>query len=384
MLAHSYYRRDAETQRGKSRFLRIFVKPMSRRTAFLLFFCLVVFAVNLSCGSKPTDMRTMIPAETLVYLESNDLAAMLQPVVNSRQFSGTTASKPDLSPMKGVQAAVAVMGFELSEKKINDEQSIAMVQPRFVVVADTKAWNYQAAAFAEHKLGDLAAGIFGGEATLESSGKHGGKFFVWTAVDGRKAYALVTDSLIWFGNDENAIEKSLAARRGELANIAGTGKLQPIESGMLGKGYISTDGIGQIANLAAMKLAIEAGEENELRTAVAAVLPEMIRSSAVEIRWVSFRAEQGIEDRFTAILPTERKAANNEILTELVDSFFEGIEQTTGEEIADVIGERRDNTVSAPNRISRREDHFTADTAERRITSDLGFIGWLIAQMAGD
>ncbi|QQS34229.1 MAG: hypothetical protein IPM50_06580 [Acidobacteriota bacterium] len=329
-------------------------------------------------------MRALVPAETLVYMESNDLAALLQPVVTSRQFSSTAASKPDLSPMKGVQAAVAVTGFELTEEKVNEEQSIAKVQPRFVVVADTKAWNYQAVAFAEHKLGELAAGIFGGEATLEAIDKHGGKFFVWTARDGRKAHALVIDSLIWFGNDENAIEKSLAARRGETPNISSTGKIQPPESGTLARGYVSTDGIAQIANLAAMKIATEAGDENELRTVVAAVLPEMIRSSATEIRWTSFRAEQGIEDRFAAVLPAERKAANNEMLTELLDSFFEGIEQTTGEEIAEAIGDRRENSPSAPNRIHRREDHFTTDTAERRVTSDLGFVGWLIAQMAGE
>lgn len=329
-------------------------------------------------------MRTLVPAETLVYLESNDLAALLQPVLNSRQFSSTAASKPDLSPLSGVRAAASVTGFELSEDKVNDEQSIANVQPRFVVIADTRAWNYQAVAFAEHKLGEFAAGIFGGEAALEASEKHGGKYFVWTASDGRKAFALVIDSLIWFGNDENAIEKSLAARRGELPNISSTGKLQPAEPGTLAVGYISTDGIAQIANLAAMKIATEAGEESELRTVVATVLPEMIRSSATELRWSTFRAEQGIEDRFTAVLPAERKTAQTEILTELVDSFFEDIEQTTGEEIADAIGERRENAPSAPNRIHRREDHFTADTAERRITSDLGFIGWLIAQMTGE
>lgn len=364
--------------------LQIFANVVYRRASFVLTLCLCVYAVNLSCGSKPTDMRTLVPAETLVYLESNDLAALLQPVVGSRQFSSTAASKPDLSPLRGVQAAVAVTGFEFSEEKLNDEQSIAKVQPRFVIVADSRAWNYQAVAFAEHKLGEFAAGIFGGEAAAEAEDKHGGKFFVWTAPDGRKAYALVIDGLIWFGNDENAIEKSLAARRGELPSIAGTGKLQRLEPGTLGSGYVSADGIGQIANLAAMKIAIEAGEENELRTAVAAVLPEMIRSSATEIRWASYRADQGIEDRFTAVLPAERKTAQTEILAEIVESFFEGIEQTTGEEIAEAIGERRGNSPSAPNRVSRREDHFTADTAERRITSDLGFIGWLIAQIAGE
>ena len=39
-----------------------------------------------SCSSKPSDLRTLVPAETLVYLETNDLAAALQPIVDSKPF----------------------------------------------------------------------------------------------------------------------------------------------------------------------------------------------------------------------------------------------------------------------------------------------------------
>src|SRR5882757_7244485 len=92
-------------------------------TAFWLLFslCLCVSAVNLSCGSKPTDMRSLAPAETLVYLETNDLAAALQPIVDSKPFNEVAKSKPDFSALKGVQLAVAVTGFETSEEKLTDE-----------------------------------------------------------------------------------------------------------------------------------------------------------------------------------------------------------------------------------------------------------------------
>ncbi|MGB5013127.1 MAG: hypothetical protein WBO68_03780, partial [Pyrinomonadaceae bacterium] len=86
-------------------------------------------------------MRTLVPAETLVYLETNDLAVALQPIVDAKPFMEVAKSKPDLSALKGVQLAVAVTGFETSEEKLTDEHSVGRVQPRFVAVADTHAWN---------------------------------------------------------------------------------------------------------------------------------------------------------------------------------------------------------------------------------------------------
>ena len=61
-------------------------------------------------------MRSLAPAETLVYLETNDLAAALQPIVDSKPFNEVAKSKPDFSALKGVQLAVAVTGFETPKK----------------------------------------------------------------------------------------------------------------------------------------------------------------------------------------------------------------------------------------------------------------------------
>ena len=202
-------------------------------------------------------MRTLVPAETLVYLETNDLAAALQPIVDAKPFMEVAKSMPDLSALKGVQLAVAVTGFETSEEKLTDEHSVGRVQPRFVAVADTHAWNSNAVAFAEKKLGGFVAKIYDSEPTVEKTDKHGGKYFTWTATDGRKAFALVIDSIIYFGNDESAIEKCLAVKRGETDSILKTGKIQTASPEVLASGYVSTDGIAQIANLAGLKFASE-------------------------------------------------------------------------------------------------------------------------------
>jgi len=243
-------------------------------------------------------MRTLVPAETLVYLETNDLAAALQPIVDSKPFTEVAVKKPDFSALKGVQVAVAVTGFETTEEKITDEQSIGSVQPRFVAVADTHAWNYQAVKFAELKLGSFVANIYNSEPTLEKTEKNGGSYLTWTAKDGRKAYALVIDALIYFGNDATAIDKCLAVKRGESDSIAKTGKIKPPDPTTLASGYVSTDGVAQIAALVGIKFASEAADETEVQSAIAGVLPKLIRGTITDVTWTMTKGEQGIEDKY--------------------------------------------------------------------------------------
>ena len=302
----------------KHRFRNFRIRYILLRNFLSLF---VLICVNLwliflsSCSTKPTDMRTLVPAETLVYLETNDLAAALQPIVDAKPFMEVAKSKPDFSALKGVQLAVAVTGFETSEEKLTDEHSVGRVQPRFVAVADTHAWNSNAVAFAEKKLGSFVANIYDSEPTVEKTDKNGGKYFTWTATDGRKAFALVIDSLIYFGNDESAIEKCLAVKRGETDSILTTGKIPVPDPTTLAQGYVSTDGIAQIAALVGLKFASEAADESEVQSAIAGILPQLIRNSITEISWTSTKTEKGIEDRYTVGMPHEVASVFNETMT---------------------------------------------------------------------
>ncbi|MGE3465937.1 MAG: hypothetical protein AB7J13_03305 [Pyrinomonadaceae bacterium] len=297
---------------------------------FLVSLCFCVSAANLSCGYKPTDLRTLAPAETLVYIETNDLAAALQPIVDSKPFMETAKSKPDFSALKGVQVAVAVTGFETSEIELTNERSIGKVQPRFVAIADTHAWNYQAVKFAELKLGSFVAGIYDSEPKVEQSDKYSGRYFTWTAEDGRKAFALVIDSLIYFGNDESAIEKCLAVRRGESDSILTTGKVQPPAPGILASGYVSTDGVAQIAGLAGIQLAAESSDEAETRSAIAGIVPKLIRGMIVDASWTMKRSEKGIEDEIAFKLPPDVASVFSETIVSVevgeptVENFVSG------------------------------------------------------------
>jgi hypothetical protein len=255
----------------------------------------------------------LAPADSLIYLETNDLGAVLQPIVDSKAFNEAAKSKPDLSAINGVQLAVAVTGFETSEEQVNDENSVLSFKAHFVAIADIHAWQWQTNSFAENQLGEFINKIYGGGVQLDTAPKNGGTEYVWTAEDGRKAYGFVTGSLIFFGNDESSIEKVQAIRRGEGDPIAKTGKL-PNYADDLAVGYVSTEGIGQISNIIGAQKAKESGEESEVQGFVARVLPQLLRGAITEAIWTSKKTDQGIEDKLNLTL-------NNDIASILNETF---------------------------------------------------------------
>ena len=270
------------------------------RKSLLLSLCLCVSVViSLSCGSKPTDPRAVIPADSLVYLETSDLGKMIEAITSNPQFLELAKSKPDTSVLNGMKLSVAVTGFQTSEEEISDQNAILNFKPRFVAVVETNAWNYQALSFADNKLGEFINEIYDGEVELVTSDKHGGKYFTWTAKDGRKAYALVRGSLILFGNDESALDRCVGVMNGEADSIAKNPKVAELSADALASGYVSKDGVGQIANIAGVSLAMAAGEESEVKSFISRVVPEIVRNSVTEVSWTARKAENDrIEDRY--------------------------------------------------------------------------------------
>ncbi|MEQ1763891.1 MAG: hypothetical protein ABL984_12210, partial [Pyrinomonadaceae bacterium] len=279
---------------------------------------LIVLAFT-SCSSKPTDVRTVVPGDALVYLETQDLGKALQAVTDNDAFRAAAKSQPDFSTLAGIKVGVAVTGFETKEEKVSDENSVLNFQPRFVAVAETNAWNYQAIRFAENKLGEFVNDIYGGGVELERFPRYDGDYFVWTADDGRKAYGLVIGSVIFFGNDETAIEKCVAVRKGEGESIAKNSK---IPSGdLLASGYVSPDGVAQVSNIATIQLAVGAGEEEEVRGLIAHVFPEILRKSITEVTWTGRKTEEGIEDAFSFATSAEVRTVLKETVRPVGGNF---------------------------------------------------------------
>jgi hypothetical protein len=302
MVAQNFHRRDAETQSFEVAF-----------RVFSLRLCVsVVILFSLSCSSKPTDVRTVMPGDAQVYLESQDVGKALRAVTEHEKFRKTAKTVPDLSALDGVRLGIAVTGFKREDEQAGDEQVVPKVIPQFVAAAETNAWNYQAIGFTENKLGEFINDIYGGGVQLERFPRHEGDYFVWTAQDGRKAYGLVIGSLIFFGNDESAIEKCVAVRKGEGESFAKVGKIPAGDH--LASGYVSPEGVGQISNIAAVQLAIGSGEEEESRRFIAAVLPEIVRNSIRDVTWTASKTETGIIDRHLLTINPEVLQSLNETM----------------------------------------------------------------------
>lgn len=269
-------------------------RPGMVRLFSVLFLCLWLF--SLSCGSPPTDPRTVIPADSLIYLETRDLGSVLRAITENKAFTQLAERRPNISSVDGVSVAIAVTGFETREQVLTEENSILNFQPRFVAVVETGFWNFQAIRFAENDIGGFVNSAYGGEVVADIADRPEGRFYEWTSPAGQKAYALVAGSLIYFGNDETAIEKCLAVKRGEVDSIAKNPKIT--DGDRLAFGYISGEGVAQIANIAGISLAMQTSEEGEVKSFIARVLPEIVRNSMRELTWTATKTEQGIEDRF--------------------------------------------------------------------------------------
>jgi hypothetical protein len=287
----------------------------------LRIFLFVASLLAISCGSQPTDPRSVIPADALVYLETSDLGTTLSAITDNPNFQRLAKSKPDLSALSGVKLSVAVTGFETSEQTVTEENSLLKFRPRFVAVAETNAWGWQTTRFVENKLGEFINDVYGGEIELEVTPRNDGRYYVWTAQDGRKAYALQQGSLVFFGNDDSAIDQCQAVKRGEAESIAKSGKVA--EGERLAFGYVSPEGVGQIANIAGMALALGASEEDEVKSFVARVLPEILRNSVRDITWTATRNESGVQDRIVATLDDESSSVFNETIVPAEQSALE-------------------------------------------------------------
>ena len=301
MLTQMFNRRDAETprqcrmQNAKCKmFFRIFHFPFSILGFVSL--CLCVSVVAISCSPKPADLRAMMPGDSLVYLESTDLGAVMQTITDRPAFREAAKSVPDFSALNGVKLAVAVTDFETKEEPVTEENSNLKFIPHFVAAIETNAWNFQANSFTENQLGEFVNHVYGGEVVLESYSKNDGRYYEWKTSDGRKAYALVQGSVIFFANDESSIDKCLAVKRGEAESIAKNAKIT--DGDRLAFGYVSPDGVAQLSSILGMYLAIGSSEQDEIRQFVSHVVPKILRNSIEEVTWTSTPGTDGIEDTF--------------------------------------------------------------------------------------
>lgn len=275
-------------------------KRFSRKIRTALFLSVALGCLfAAACRQPPTEMLAFAPADTLIYLEFNDLGEIFKTLSQSRAFQDGDKNF-DFSIFENTQAAIAVSGFETSEKKLDGETSILDFKPQFVVIADTHSWQRTNLLLVENQISAFVQKTFGGDAAPAKSAKDDFEIFSWTAQDGRRFFVAVGGSLIYLANSETALDKCLKVKTQKAGNLLQNENLRQLRDRVkerLAFGFVSTEGIARIADFAGVSTAIGAAEEDLTKSFIAGILPLIVQKSVKEISWIARRNKQGIEDK---------------------------------------------------------------------------------------
>lgn len=281
------------------------------RFARLVFLIGLVCMVGSSCRSTTVDLRKLAPKDTLIYLEANDLGKVLSALTESEAFKANSETASEFSAANGFQIAIAVTGFETSEKQVTEQQSILNFKPKFVAIAETHAWSWQIDPLINGTFNNFFRKIYGEDVRMEVATKNGLNWYTWVALDERKTYAVVSGSQIFLGNDEESIKKCLSAKRGESESLRENARLvaeYEKGQGSLAFGFIGNEGVKKIADLAGVTAAVGQSEDENVRSLISQILPQILKNTTKEITWVAKKTSKGIEDKL--FIRTEKEVSN--------------------------------------------------------------------------
>ena len=263
---------------------------------------------------RAVDMADYAPADSLVYVEFNNLAAVAHAIQDSEAWHAAepiTQSKPatqnrfmnavaraGLGPLPGVlfaraQLALVVVGLNTSE-----ENDTLKVRPEVAIIAETHTSHWRTKPAAVEAVKHLANFAYGASMCSERSADAdyidcsvgGGEHKIVGAVDG---------TVVVIGNSDNAVRTCLEVRRGVRPSIHTDSEMLKVRSSLasdktLGFGYISPANSAKLFSWAAPLLMGQAPGDQQLQQLLAVSAGKVLRGVA----WTANPSPQGIEDRF--------------------------------------------------------------------------------------
>jgi len=282
---------------------------------------LLIAMLPIACRKvEPRNLQKLAPAETLVYLESEDLERTLIAITQSNKFQQLSESADDFSQVRSMQLAIAITGFEAKEEEASDDLSVLSFSPRFVAIFDTHSPDFVNKMLLENKISDFVGSIVENDAQFTVTDENGTKIYSWVAKSGRGIFATSSESVIFFGNDKATMLKSLELKAGngdslEMDKTVTEIRDQAYAQKALASGYITQSGVQQIAGLLGLKAAIETSDDANIRTFVSRNLPNIIQKSVRGVSWIANAHGDGIEDAIHISLEPETAKVFSETMT---------------------------------------------------------------------
>jgi hypothetical protein len=285
---------------------------------------------------QKVDMAAYVPAESLVYVEANNLPAIANSIVKtdawkvlapaaglksnlgevgwwSRLIAWTGIGPADAVVLSRAQVAFTVLGIEASKTAVD-----LKVRPSAALVAETQTSEWRTRSAVENRVEEFARRAYG-ELHIERKESDGLKLTVWSATTGdRKIVAAVMGSIAVIGNDEATVRACLAVRRGERPSLKGNAQFEAMRGRAsnqesLAFGYVTQAGATQLIEAVAPAYVLSFSSDARAQSLAASVLPQLA-SKITGIGWSAHSIGGGIEDRYILTLQNDLAASFREAM----------------------------------------------------------------------
>jgi hypothetical protein len=317
----------------------------------LAILAIVLFAVFL-WWSFPArvDMADYAPANSIVYVEVNNPAAVAHAIQNSEVWqaaAGITGSKPatqnrfmnaaarlGIGPLPAVLFARAQIALVVVDLSTSEENDTLKVRPEVAIIAETHTSRWRTRPVAVDAVKHLANFVYG--ASMCSERKADAEYIECSIAGGeRKIVGAVDGTLVVIGNSDNAVRSCLEVRRGVRPSIHTDTELVKVRSNVtsnnsLSFGYISPSNSAKLFSWAAPLLMRQAPGNQQLEQLLAVSAGKVLRGVA----WTANPSAQGIEDRFlfslepgvvSRLQPAFETAERDENFWKLVPEGFQSL-----------------------------------------------------------
>ena len=237
-----------------SRILRLF--------AIIVLLFLIAIAWFWWNRPKRVDMAAYVPADSIVYLESNSLTDVAGAITDTdawRSLSPQLGIKPakqnnwltylakttGLGSARDVIAMRAQIAFVLLDLSSTGDGDALEFKSQAALIVETHTSAGRIKPVVEETIGEIAGRAYV-HPKLEHANVEGNEFIRWIAPDGqRRIVASVDGSVVVVGNDERAVSACLAARRGQRPSLLHQADLEDMRTRLKGTealafGYISS------------------------------------------------------------------------------------------------------------------------------------------------
>ena len=263
---------------------------------------------------RRVDMADYAPANSIVYVEFNNLAAVAQAIQNSDVWQAAapiTQSKPTtqnrftsvavragIGPLPAVLFARTQIALVVVDLTTAEENDTLKVRPEVAIIAETHTSRWRTKPAAVEAVKHLANFVYGASMCSERSAD--AEYIECSIAGGeRKIVGAVDGTVIVIGNSDNAVRSCLEVRHGVRPSIHTDAEMLKVRSSLatdktLGFGYISPANSAKLFSWAAPLVMGHAPGDSQLEQLLAVSAGKVLRGVA----WTANPSPQGIEDRF--------------------------------------------------------------------------------------